>query len=82
MQMPSLPEELFVEGMKQLVALDRSWIPQKEDHSLYIRPFMFASDEVIGNFGCEMLPSSDVCRLTTSSIIQLILNHASIIAHR
>jgi branched-chain amino acid aminotransferase len=48
MQMPQVPEELFIEGMKQLVALDRNWIPQKEDHSLYIRPFMFASDEVIG----------------------------------
>ena len=48
MQMPTIPEEIFMEGMKQLVALDKSWIPQKEDHSLYIRPFMFASDEVIG----------------------------------
>jgi branched-chain amino acid aminotransferase len=48
MQMPAVPEDIFMEGMKQLVALDKSWIPQKEDHSLYIRPFMFASDEVIG----------------------------------
>ncbi|MBI5856884.1 MAG: branched-chain amino acid aminotransferase [Sphingobacteriales bacterium] len=48
MQMPQLPEEIFMEGMKQLVALDKSWIPTKEDHSLYIRPFMFSSDEVIG----------------------------------
>jgi branched-chain amino acid aminotransferase len=48
MQMPAVTEELFIEGMKQLVALDKNWIPQKPDHSLYIRPFMFASDEVIG----------------------------------
>ena len=48
MQMPSVPEELFLEGMKKLVALDKNWIPTREDHSLYIRPFMFASDEVIG----------------------------------
>jgi branched-chain amino acid aminotransferase len=48
MQMPQVPEELFIEGMRQLVALDQDWIPQKLDHSLYIRPFMFASDEVIG----------------------------------
>jgi branched-chain amino acid aminotransferase len=34
--------------MKQLVALDKNWIPAKEDHSLYIRPFMFSSDEIIG----------------------------------
>src|SRR5687767_64109 len=46
MQMPTLPEELFVEGMRQLIALDKNWIPEKEDHSLYIRPLMFSSDEV------------------------------------
>jgi len=48
MQMPSVPEELFMDGMRQLIALDKDWIPTKEDHSLYIRPFMFSSDEVIG----------------------------------
>lgn len=48
MQMPSVPEELFMEGMRQLVELDKNWIPSKEDHSLYIRPFMFSSDEMIG----------------------------------
>lgn len=48
MQMPAVPEEIFVEGMRRLVELDKNWIPAKEDHSLYIRPFMFASDELIG----------------------------------
>ena len=48
MQMPAVPEELFIEGMRKLVELDKNWIPAKADHSLYIRPFMFASDEVIG----------------------------------
>jgi branched-chain amino acid aminotransferase len=48
MQMPVVPEEIFIEGMKQLVALDKNWIPAKPNHSLYIRPFMFSSDEVIG----------------------------------
>lgn len=48
MQMPAVPEELFMEGMKQLISLDRNWIPSREDHSLYIRPFMFSSDELIG----------------------------------
>lgn len=47
-EMPEVPEEIFIEGMKQLVALDRNWVPDKADYSLYIRPFMFASDEVIG----------------------------------
>jgi branched-chain amino acid aminotransferase len=48
MQMPAVPEDLFIEGMRQLVKLDSNWIPSKPEHSLYIRPFMFSSDEVIG----------------------------------
>jgi branched-chain amino acid aminotransferase len=48
MQMPAVPEEIFIDGMRELVKLDSSWIPNKADHSLYIRPFMFSSDEVIG----------------------------------
>jgi branched-chain amino acid aminotransferase len=48
MNMPVIPEEIFVEGMRRLVELDKDWIPMKSDYSLYIRPFMFATDEVIG----------------------------------
>jgi branched-chain amino acid aminotransferase len=48
MAMPPVPEEIFMEGMRQLIEIDKDWIPQFEDHSLYIRPFMFSSDEMIG----------------------------------
>ncbi len=48
MQMPTVPEEIFIEGMRMLIDLDRNWIPSLPDHSLYIRPFMFSSDPVIG----------------------------------
>jgi branched-chain amino acid aminotransferase len=48
MQMPQVPEDIFMEGMRMLVELDKNWIPQQEDHSLYIRPFMFSSDTMIG----------------------------------
>ena len=48
MQMPPVPEDIFIEGMRQLVALDKNWIPARENHSLYLRPFMFSSDEMIG----------------------------------
>jgi branched-chain amino acid aminotransferase len=48
MQMPPVPEEIFMDGMRQLIKLDSNWIPAKEDHSLYIRPFMFSTDETIG----------------------------------
>ena len=48
MNMPEVPEEIFIEGMRQLIALDQNWIPAKKDHSLYIRPFMFATDQWLG----------------------------------
>ncbi|MEN9684568.1 MAG: hypothetical protein RLZZ28_354 [Bacteroidota bacterium] len=48
MCMPEVPEEIFMEGMKQLISLDKNWVPSLPDHSLYIRPFMFSSDPVIG----------------------------------
>jgi branched-chain amino acid aminotransferase len=48
MQMPTVPEDIFIEGMHQLIALDKNWIPALKEHSLYIRPFMFSSDELIG----------------------------------
>ena len=48
MQMPTVPEEIFIDGMKQLIKLDINWIPAKDEHSLYIRPFMFSTDETIG----------------------------------
>src|SRR6201990_1393243 len=48
MMMPAVPEEIFIEGMRRLIDLDRDWIPMKSDYSLYIRPFMFATDDTIG----------------------------------
>lgn len=48
MCMPTVPEEIFMEGLKQLVKLDSNWIPQMDNHSLYIRPVMFATDTVLG----------------------------------
>ncbi|HSF44595.1 MAG TPA: branched-chain amino acid aminotransferase [Chitinophagaceae bacterium] len=48
MAMPTIPEEIFIDGMRELINLDRNWVPNKADHSLYIRPFMIATDEIIG----------------------------------
>ena len=48
MNMPQLSEEIFIEGLRQLVEIDKEWIPAKPDHSLYIRPLMFASDTALG----------------------------------
>jgi branched-chain amino acid aminotransferase len=48
MCMPQIPEEIFIEGMRQLIDIDKNWIPLKKDHSLYIRPLMFAADNMLG----------------------------------
>ncbi|OFY87650.1 MAG: branched chain amino acid aminotransferase [Bacteroidetes bacterium RIFCSPLOWO2_12_FULL_35_15] len=48
MCMPSIPEELFMDALKQLIKLDKGWVPSNDGASLYIRPFLFATDEFIG----------------------------------
>lgn len=48
MNMPEIPEEIFIQGIKQLVKLDEKWVPEGKDHALYIRPFMIATDTVLG----------------------------------
>ena len=45
---PELPVEMFMEGLKTLVSLDRDWIPKRPDQSLYIRPFTFATQPHLG----------------------------------
>ena len=46
--MPEIPEEMFVEAVEQVVAHERDWIPTAEGTSLYIRPFMFATEAAVG----------------------------------
>ncbi len=48
MCMPEIPEELFLAAVKQLVAQDAGWVTNKPGYALYIRPFMFATDEFVG----------------------------------
>jgi branched-chain amino acid aminotransferase len=48
MAMPELPEELFYEGLEALLKIDNQWIPSEPGTSLYIRPYLFATDEFIG----------------------------------
>jgi branched-chain amino acid aminotransferase len=48
MCIPEVPEEIFMEGMLELLKLDRDWIPNKDGYSLYIRPFIFATDDYLG----------------------------------
>lgn len=46
--MPELPEDLFIEAIRQLVAVDADWFPSVEGGSLYLRPFMIATEAFLG----------------------------------
>lgn len=45
---PEIPEEDFVQAIKELVKIDKEWIPTREGTSLYIRPFIIATDPFLG----------------------------------
>jgi branched-chain amino acid aminotransferase len=46
--MPQIDAAYFIELVKALVQLEKDWIPNTPDSSLYLRPFMFATDELLG----------------------------------
>lgn len=45
---PEIPEDLFLEALKTVVSVDQDWIPTKPGTSLYIRPFVIATDPFLG----------------------------------
>lgn len=48
MCMPAITEDIFMQGLEQLLRLDAAWVPPTAGCALYIRPFMFATDDFIG----------------------------------
>jgi branched-chain amino acid aminotransferase len=48
MAMPELPDDLFVESLRELIAVDERWVPVATDESLYLRPFMIATGVGLG----------------------------------
>ena len=46
--MPELPEDVFVEAVRQLALADRAWFPPVQGGSLYMRPFMIATEPFLG----------------------------------
>ena len=46
--LPTIPTEDFVSAVKELVTQDRKWVPQKVGESLYIRPFLIATEVGLG----------------------------------
>ncbi len=48
MAMPELPEDVFSRSVEELVKIDQAWFPPVEGGSLYLRPFMIASEVFLG----------------------------------
>lgn len=52
--MPEFPEEFFLDSIAALVDLERRWVPDDPERSLYIRPFMLGTEVALG-----VKPSAD-----------------------
>ncbi len=48
MALPRLPADLFIAAIEALVSIDQEWVPSGGEKSLYLRPFMFASEVFLG----------------------------------
>jgi branched-chain amino acid aminotransferase len=48
MSMPKLSEDVFIQALERLIEVDRAWVPTEDEASLYLRPFMFASEAFLG----------------------------------
>lgn len=46
--MPELPDEMFLASLRELIAVDGHWVPEQDEESLYLRPFMFATEKGLG----------------------------------
>ncbi|MEQ6898663.1 branched-chain amino acid aminotransferase [Microbacterium sp. KR10-403] len=46
--LPELPVEYFTQSLRELIAVDGAWVPGGDDQSLYLRPFVFASEPFLG----------------------------------
>lgn len=64
MCMPPIPTEDFVQACKTLVEVDKDWVPHSDGASLYLRPFMFATD--VG-LGVHASPSYTFCIIASPS---------------
>jgi len=64
--LPQVPENLYIEGLKQLIRTDQEWLPEPDEGALYIRPCVFATDAAL-----RVGPSS-ICRFVifTSAVGQ------------
>ena len=59
---PQVDEALLLAGLKELITIDKGWVPTVKDASLYIRPFIYASQVMLGvhpatNYTCCIIMS-------------------------
>jgi branched-chain amino acid aminotransferase len=47
LEMPKVPKEIFMNGLTELLKLEKEWVPDADGNSLYVRPFMIASGKGI-----------------------------------
>ncbi len=62
MAMPHVTDEMFLDAIRLLVERDRDWLPTQEGASLYLRPFMFATEVFLG-----VKPSSEYLFMVIAS---------------
>ena len=60
--LPELPEPVFIEAIEHLLSVDGEWVPSALEHSLYLRPFMYASEVSL-----SVHPSTEVTFLLIGS---------------
>ena len=48
MAMPDLPVETFLQSLHEIITIDRAWLPNSDEGSLYLRPFAYASEVFLG----------------------------------
>lgn len=61
MCMPAIPEALFMDAVHNLVALEQEWVPDRPDASLYLRPFVIATEPRLGVKPSETYLFAIVC---------------------
>ena len=65
MAIPEFPEELFDQGLKTLVTLDKDWVQAGVGNSLYLRPFVIATSE-----GVQANPATEYRFMIITSPVQ------------
>ncbi|WP_185873443.1 branched-chain amino acid aminotransferase [Blattabacterium cuenoti] len=70
LEMPPIPEDIFMNGLRKLIDIDRDWIPKSYGKSLYIRPFLIATSTIL-----SAKPSNDYMFIIVSTPVDSYYNN-------